>query len=325
MQKYVDIVKKQLTKYMSIILEKEYDKNIFEEFLKAYIEVRYYNVDEKMSKKENLRKIVLSELENKKNSLMKKYDNKKLENMFEIWGYIIYFDNVGTYKDVKNVIEKIVEFRKQKLNKKEDKIFTKNFKGLIDEYNTLKQEYINKFEVEYFKLKNKKIENSNLTLTSLGYNIKFPKTFKVSAIQAVYKEDFMQEDKMLVEYNMVKSKVLKDIIKGDFNKEYLVDFQTTVLSKKSKLARILSIIENEFLKEKINLLIEYKNFTENTKNEIYDLMRQGYRIAVKLDETADEKSLNRLDVFSYILIDEKATYYKKLVNAKLDSNKIVKI
>lgn len=327
MQKYIDIVKKELTKYMSTILEKDYNKDIFEEFLKRYIEVRYYNVAENIDKKESLRNVVLSELEKKKNSLIKKYDKEKIENMYEAFCYIIYFDNVGTHKDIQIVVDKIVELRKEKLKKKENKTFEKNFKGLIKQYNILKEEYIGKFEVDYFKLKNKKIENSNLNITSLGYNIKFPKTFKVTAIQKVYKEEAVREDKMFVEYNMVKAKILRDIIKGDFNKEYILEFETAVLSKKNKSARILSIIENEFLKEKINLLIEYKKFTEDTKNDIYALMRQGYKIAVKLDETtktADEKILNRLDVFSYILIDEKQDY-SSLNKAKLNSKKIVKI
>lgn len=326
-QKYVGIVKKEFSKYMTAILEKDYDKNIFEDIFKTYIDTRYYNVDERIKKKEDLRKVVLSELEEVKKNLLKKYDKTKVTNMCEMFTYIIYFDNVGSYKKIENIINQIVEFREEKLNKKEKKAFIKTFLKLVQENNNLKQDYIKKFDVEYFKLRNKKTGNNNLLLTTLRYNIEFPKAFTALVIEEVYNTEVTKEDKLLVEYNMVNAMFLKNIIKGEFYKEYLVEFTTTVLNKKSKLARILKIINDENLKERINLLIDYKEFNEDIKSELYALMRQGYKVAVKLDEKdkLDEQQINRLNVFSYILINEKATCYSNINKVKEISKKVVKI
>jgi len=326
MQKYIEITKKELSKYMLTIFEKEYDKNIFEDIFKRYIDVRYYDINQKIKKKEDLRKEVLSELQEQRKILVKKYDKLKVTNMCEAFEYIIYFDGVGKYKQIENVITKIVEFREAKLNKKENKEFIKILNKLIQEYSTLKQEYITKFETNKFKLNNKKTGKNNLILTTLRYNLEFPKAFKASIIEEVYNSGITKEDRLLVEYNLLNNMLLKDIIKGDFYKEYLIEFEIALLNKKSKLSRVLKIIENEDLKEKINLLIEYKDFTNNNKNDIYSLMRQGYKIAVKLDEEdkkLDEKQINRLNVFSYILIKDKTTHSKELTKIKEISKKVV--
>lgn len=326
-EKYIGIVKKELSKYVVTIFEKDYDKNIFEEIFKSYINTRYYNSDEKIKKKEDLRKVVLNELEKEKKNLLRKYDKVKVTNMCEIFTYIIYFDNVGSYKKIENIINKIVDFRIEKLNKEENKTFSKTFGKVVHEYNNLKEEYIKKFEVDYFKLRNKKTAKDNLILTTLRYNIEFPKAFTSAIIEEVYNTEVTKEDKLLVEYNMVNAMLLKDIIKGEFYKEYLVEFTTTVLNKKSKLARMLKIINDENLKERINLLIDYKEFNEDIKSELYALMRQGYKIAVKLDEKdkLDEQQINRLNVFSYILINDKLNYYNNLMKVKEISKKVVKV
>jgi len=328
MQKYIEIVKKELTKYMSITLERSYNKSIFEEFMQTYIKIRYYNSDDKIEKREQFRKTILNELENQKKSLMTKYDNKKVDNTYDVFEQIIYLDNVGKYQNVQDIIDKLVKIREEKLNKNDNKEFIKNLKAAIKEYSKLKTGYLNKFDVEYFRLKNKKITGTNLSLTSLGYNIKFPATFKKAAIQAVYKEKAVREDRMLVEYNMVKAKVIRDIIKGEFNQKYLVEFETSVLSKGNKTMRTLNTIENEAIMERVNLVIEYKEFTEKTKEDIYKLMRNGYKIIAKIDDSLnleDEKAINNLDVFSYILVENNSTYYNKLKNVKKISKKIIGI
>lgn len=328
MQKYIEIVKKELTKYMSITLERNYNKSIFDEFMQTYIKIRYYNSDDKIGKREESRKVILNELENTKKSLIVKYDNKKVDNTYDVFEQIIYFDNVGRYKNIQDIIDKIVQIRQEKLNKNDNKVFVKNLKEQIKGYSKLKEEYLNKFDVVYFKLKNKKIVGSDLNLTSLGYNIKFPETFKKAAIQAVYKDKTIREDRMLVEYNMVKVKVIRDIIKGEFNKKYLVEFETSVLSKESKTMRILNILENEAIMERVNLIIEYKEFTEKTKDDIYKLMRNGYKIVVRIDDSLNlenEKAINNLDVFTYILVEGNSTYYNKLKKVKKISKKIIEI
>lgn len=327
-QKYIQIVKKELAQYICIIFEKDNDKNIFEDLFETYTNVRYFNDNEKIKRKEDLRKIVLAELEKQRKNLIKKYDKIKLTNMCEAFGYIIYFDNVGSFRKIDTVMDKIVEFREQKLNKTDSKSCVKELMQAIQQYNNLKQEYLKKFESEYFKLRNKKTTNSNLIQTTLRYNIDFPKAYTLSTIEEMFNTGITKEDKLLIEYNMLNAMLLKDVIKGEFCKEYLIEFVTTILTKKSKLNRVVKVLSDDSLKERINLLIDYKEFTNENKDEIYSLMRQGYKIAVKLDnetELTDNRELSRLNVFSYILINEKAISYSKLNTIKEISKKIVKM
>ena len=326
-QKYTEIVKKELAKYMASILEKEYDKTIFDELFEYYVNIRYYDIDGKKKKKEDLRKVVLRGLDKEKKKLLEKYDKQKVIYMLEMFEYIIYFDNVGSYRNIENIINPIIEFRKYNLNKKDDKTFAKAFSKLVEENTKLKQEYIEKFEFKNFKLTTKKLGNKKTNLITLKYNINFPEAYKKTIIDQIYNSGVTKEDRLLVEYNMLNAILLKDIIKGQFNTEYLVEFATSLLKKKSKLSRVLKILYDENNKERINLLIDYKEFTEETKNEIYSLMRQGYKIAVRLEDKDElnEQQINRLNVFSYVLINDKSICYNDIIKVKELSKKIIKI
>ena len=44
MDEYIEFTKKNLRKYMKIIFEKYYDNIVIEEYIKTYINARYYNI-----------------------------------------------------------------------------------------------------------------------------------------------------------------------------------------------------------------------------------------------------------------------------------------
>lgn len=323
-QGYIEIVKKEIHQYFSTIMENKYEKNMIEPMVKKYVDVRYFNIQNIVDKKD-LRKVVLAELEKETQRLSKIYKKEIVFYINEIFSYIVYFDNVGNSK-LENVINKIIEVRKEKLNINTESNFDKKLIKLVLQNKKTKSSYIEKFFVDYFKLKIKKTDNKNIQLLKLTYNIVFPKSVSSKIIQQAFETDITCEDKLIVEYHMLNAMILEDVIKGKFNEQYIVEFATSLLSKKSKLERILKLISSDYQKERINLMLEYKDFTDDIKNEIYDMMRQGYKMAIKLDESfnTEESNINKLDVFSYVIVNDKLDYCEQLLKNKKISRKILK-
>ena len=72
--------------------------------------------------------------------------------------------------------------------------------------------------------------------------------------------------------------------------------------------------------------IEYADFIEN-KDKVYDLMRNGYRLAIVLDNTFEPEYANfqRLNAFNYILANKKLKYFDKILLNEQELNGLIKI
>ena len=326
LEQYIKIVKKEIEQYMQMIFEDGYDKEIFEQFLEDYINIRYFNIKQNINAKKDLYNCVMFQLDETAEKMLKIYNQNEVLNIKEIFNNIIYLDNIGKREKTENIINKIVEFRKEKLNIEPNTIFLKKISKEIENRKQIKDNYIKKFEQEEFRLRNKKTSKKNVQLTELTQNVVFPSSISTKIIKKVFNTGVTAEDKLIIEYHMLNSNIIQDIIKGEFYKEYIAEFSVSLLNKKNKLSRILKIVSDEFQKERIIFLIEYKNFTKDNKNDIYDLLRKGYKIAIKLDETFEfeESDIKKLDVFSYIIIDNEL-YYEKIENYNELSEKILKI
>ena len=103
MDTYITFTEKKIKKYLKTLLEKQYDENLVNEYLKTYINARYYNIQnaEKPARAFYLR--ILEELEYKEDILMKKCEeeaqnlNEKqmqlnnIYNLKELFAYIFIF------------------------------------------------------------------------------------------------------------------------------------------------------------------------------------------------------------------------------------------
>lgn len=69
---------------------------------------------------------------------------------------------------------------------------------------------------------------------SLKYHMKFSEIFSSTAIERAFNTGTTNEDKLFVEYNMISAQIIKDIIKGNFKKQYIVDSQILYLKKSKK-------------------------------------------------------------------------------------------
>ena len=104
-REYIDFSKKNITKYLKIILDKYYAKKIVDPLLEVYINVRYYNNED--IKYKNFTSNINYYLRQKAIEMKENEDEDtifKIKNTFYLFKYILYFDNVEDYESLKKVI-----------------------------------------------------------------------------------------------------------------------------------------------------------------------------------------------------------------------------
>lgn len=314
MKEYVDFSRKCIKNYIKLIMDKQFEQEVFDELVNVYIDVRYHNLYEKKYKKfqNNISYHLLQEtyklLEQDDKSEKEKDNIKKTFSLFE---YILYFDNVMDCDSAKEIIKKIQDTRINKLNIKDDDFPSTFFEVLKKDLNK-KKEFLNKLETKDFNIVYSKTNQDYVYDTYLEHNLKFPKIYSKYAIDKAFVSKEISEQKLFVIYPSIVGKVLKDVLKGDFKKNYLVDYVASINDKPRKSKRLLSMFDDDISKEKIIMKISYKDFIKY-KDQFYQYMRAGYRFAIILDETfiLNAQNLEILQVFKYIIVNKNYIYFKE--------------
>lgn len=305
---YIDFSRKAIKKYVKMILERYYDQDLFDDVINAYINTRYYdmyqNVDDRF--KVNIVYYLKKALEKVKDD--DTYKNKA-RYMFHTFKYILYFDSVIECDSIRPIIHEIYDYRKKLGLIDED--FESKFYNVLKDDLLAKKNFINSFNDKNFNVDYVKIEKQVFDC-NLVHNIKFSKIYSDYAINKVFDSKEIGEQKLFVTYSLLGCKVLQDIIKGNFTKEYLVDYEVSLKNKPKKKKKLLNIIDNDIVKEKVFLKIPFSKFMED-KDEIYSLTKAGFKIAIILDSSFvfEYENVMLLKVFSYIITDD---YYNELKN-----------
>ena len=326
-EKYINIVQKELKTFIKLIYGNKYENKIFEEYFKKYKESRYYNYYEKNWHK-NLRQTILETLKETQNELLKTSNKEIINTMCVFFYYMLYFDNVIKSKNIEKTIEKIAQL-KEKIFKKtfSKQEFQQEFLEQLKYYEKQKRDLIDKYKTDefYIKLSNYK-EVSNVIRVNLKYNIKLPELYSEMAIHKAFNTGITNEDKLYVEYNLVSLRVLEDIQKQNFRKQYIVEFAETLLDKPKKMKSILEIINNPILQDKISLKIKYSTYI--SKSEIInELLRNGYKITVILDNTFKPNFANveKLNMFNYSIVNKESKIYEEVIGNKDKIKKLIEI
>ena len=329
MDEYLEILKKYINKYMKLIFEYRYSKEICERYISKYIDVRYYDFyKEELDQGLTLRKKVMHILRKESEKLGEIYPENvnNINNMCLFFYYIMYFDNVIYCKNKEKQIENIYKLRIKLLNKENEEIKTE-LNQLFTEWNNEKENFFEKFEDKEFNIKISNYKNSkNVYRINLEHKIKFPILFSEIVINKAFNTGLINEDKLYIEYYLTALKIIKDIIKQDFKKQYIVEFADSLLSKEKKIKGILNIIDNPVIQEKINLKIRYEKYMQY-KNEIHELMRKGYKIAIIVDNSFEVNytNLEKLDLFSYVLVSNTLYKYYEILDYDKIAGKIIEI
>lgn len=329
MNKYIEITKKQISTYLKLVFEKQYNKRYNDIYTEKYINSRYYNFFNDNDENTTIRKIVLEELRKTQEYLISTDLQEKeiIEKIHIFFCYFLYFDDVVYCKDVKIKISQIAKLRKKILNK-ECEEFEENLYREMITLNAEKEKLLSNFDTDEFSLKITNYKTvKNIYRVILKQNIKFPIEYSELAVNKVFNVGIINEDKLIIEYYLITVQIIKDIIRQNFKKQYIVEFAETLLSKPKKILGILNVIDNSAIQDKISLKVRYEYYLEN-KQKIYELMREGYRFAIILDNSfeVDYKNMENLKMFKYVLLNRESKHYSKIMKLNEDvNNNIIEI
>ncbi len=318
---YVEYTQKSLKKYFKFILVGKYDANIINEYIKTYINARYYNeVDDESTKAFYLK--ILDKINEKCQKIKQENEQKKstvIEAIKLMFNYVLFWDKVRNAKNVKSInnirttVEKISEIRKDMLKLENQENFESTLHQMIKEDILKKEIFLDNMESDKFIIQlEKSKKNKNIYFADMDFNIKMPIEYSSEIIDKVYSEGIVAEDKLKVEYSLLSLIVLRDIITGNFNDVYISEFPPSLLKKKQKMDTLLGFINNQVLQDKIYLTIKYENFVVN-RALIMEYIKQGINFAIYLDDyITDVEDIERLKIFKILLMDKKTKLYNEI-------------
>ena len=331
----LSFTERKIKKYMKLIFNQYYDENIVNEYLRTYINARYYNIIniEKPARAFYLR--ILDELDYKEDTLMEKCEKeaeslsekqqrlKVISTVKEVFGYILFFDNVRnienfkTIGSIKEIVAKALAVASEAYGFKvpkdaEDKIYKEIKSDLLS-----KDLFLDKFDTDEFMLN---FENSELRddlfFVELLYNVKMPMQYSSQAVAQVFSEGIIAEDKLQVEYLLLSIIVIRDIVNGSFKDTYIAEFAPTLFKKKQKLDSLLSIIDNQALQSEISLNIMYTDYIKNNKS-LFEYTKKGFNITITLDNSIQNiEDVEELKMFKIVIAQKNLVLYRDLKNNK---------
>ena len=335
MDMYLNFTEKKLKKYFRTFYGQFYDDEIVSEYLKTYINARYYNIVNSEKPARAFYSRILDEIEMKEKILIKRNAEKSqdieekqanikfINSVKEVFAYILFFDDVRKVSNFKNInsikdiiakiIETISKDYKMKISKDFQNSIYKQISGDIIE----KELFLEKFESEEFMVDFEVFEQKeNCYFAILQHNVKMPPQYSESAIEQVFNEGIIAEDKLQVEYMLLSLIVLRDIINGEFKDIYIAEFSDSLFKKKTKLDSILSLLSNQALQEKISININYSDYIKNQKL-ILDYINKGYDFAITLDNgIRNIEDVEKLKMFRIVIARENLVLYKELKQNK---------
>lgn len=328
MEEYIKITKKQIQEYMKLVFENNFNKGYCDLFTERYINIRYYNYYEN-EVIETMRRKILEHLKQVGEDIIINNinDRELIENMKIFFYYILYFDNVVYYKDLRKKIQQIAKIR-EKIYGNVSEDFEEKLYQQIQEYANKKNELIQKFETDWFYIKLTNYpDKQKIFRVNLKYkNIKFPLEYSEFAINKAFQVGLMAEDRLVVEYYLIVIQILKDVLNLNFKRKYILEFADTLLKKPKKIKGILNILDSSVVQDKVSLKVKYEKFAKD-KETIYELMRNGYKITIILDNSFEitYKNIETLQMFEFVIISKELKQYDEIKQNVKELNNIIEI
>ena len=308
---YIKFVNDFLMSYYRKMLDSKYEKAIVEPFVTKYIDVRYYNKTDlkDMSFTKKIDKELKEVFKNQLKSIPKR--SETIKNVFALFSYILFVDGISHFKDINTLLKTM--FSDENITLEYTPEIKNEIGSLVKKYIKKKVDFFQLFNSGEFFLKGKKIED-NLYSIDLGQKCDVPDLYSKSAIERAYNSDVVFENRIYLALVMLSSKILSEVISLKFNNSYVLDFPGTLFRKPKKIIKFTKLLNDDLLKEKVNLKIKYKDYIE-FKRTVNEIIKEGYSIALELDETY-VTDFENLYLFSNIFVSKNASYYGTIINNK---------
>ncbi len=301
---YISFSQDSIKKYLMLILDHYFDQNIYDDMINAYINTRYYNLYPSVSLK--LEENIVYYLKKSVLNIDEKFKDKA-RYMFKMFKYMLYFDGAFECDSVRKLISEIKMFRLIEL-KLSDSNFESKLYNMLEEDLITKKKFLDSFSDNNFSMKYLKVKD-NIFYCILEHNLKFSKLYSEYAIEKVFSNKAISEQKLFVSYSLACVRALEDVIKGNFNNVYILDYVFSLVSKPKKNQRLLKTIDNDIIKEKLVLKIKYSDYISN-HDWVYDLTRRGFKIALEIDSNFEfsEENNKLFKIFAFIITSDRKLY-----------------
>lgn len=298
---YIDYDRKFLREYIDIITEKKLNSKICDMIIDTYINVRYYDMYE------HVKKYPIDNIEHYVTENFKRYfnDKNKEKNIPLVIDTLIILRYVTLYEKYsknKNALKQLTSYEEKIRDKYEKtKILVSGLIKMIKDNTHKKEKYLNGLLSNEFSVEKNETNIKNVFDLSFQNSVKIPDLFSEIAIDRVYNNGIINEDKMLVFYLLTTREVLVDMEYFNYDNKYLVDFPNSLIGKRNKLISLLKIIDSDYIKERMILKVFYSEYLDK-KDEYDKLIHDGYSLAVIIDGNIDD-SLVLLKIFTYIIVE----------------------
>lgn len=297
------------------------EPTIKNKFIEFYIESRYYNYYgeniESGSKKTKIDKY----LKEMASNLKQYYSGSDSKYSLKVDKFMEMFILISKLEQARDTIEDSkarIEFYKKEILK-----FAKfknwdniNIKQVISDIMKTQRNYVGIIEYLFKKLEtnmfdlniNKLASRKKLYGVSLDHNIHFSNIYSDYIIDKTYSEGVIAEDKMTITLNLLSVEIIKDMISSSFDRKYIISVPRSLHSKEKKFEKILKLIDDEYAKESVVLLVSYEDLIKY-KTKIKKIFKEGYKFAVSIGKETkiEEKNISNLSFVEFIFVDKKIT------------------
>lgn len=308
------------------------ENTIKDSLLDTYIDGKYYNFCGNVNVEYNSKNIISkidNELKLLGENLIKAYKGSDSKYSEKVYKYVDIFVLINTLEQL-DITSKDVPSKRESISNKLIKFFKadpltqlelKNMTNSIIKTQRVHKSMIkyclselesNMFELEYTKVNNKK----QLIGVSLKHNISFSKVYSDYIVDKTYSEGVIAEDKVIVLLNLLLLELLKNMLNQDFSKKYLVYVPGSVYGKANKLIKTFNLIEDEYAKNNIMILIDFADLASHKKS-VKDLKKQGYHFAICFSTDANVKPADQkiISIADCIFVDKKGVKNTNIIQS----------
>ena len=308
------------------------EPTIKNKFIEFYIESRYYNYYGENIESGNKKTKIDKYLKEMASNLKQYYSGSDSKYSLKVDKFMEMFILISKLEQGRDTIEDSkarIEFYKKEILK-----FAKfknwdniNIKQVISDIMKTQRNYVGiieylfkKIETNMFDLNiNKLASRKNLYGVSLDHNIHFSNIYSDYIIDKTYSEGVIAEDKMTITLNLLSVEIIKDMISSSFDRKYIISVPRSLHSKEKKFEKILKLIDDEYAKENVILLVSYEDLIKY-KTKIKKIFKEGYKFAVSIGKETEieEKNINNMTFVEFIFVDKKITNIVKKMSTLPD-------
>lgn len=310
---YFNYIENSLYTYFKFLLGKDYKYKIVRLFIEKYIDVRYYN--NSIYKDKNLADKLGKEFKLIAKELIKEdeEDSDLIKNICALFGYVLYFDDYCDYADLGVLVDSLFDEEYVKVSPNIKGEFTSFIKETISK----KESYHNLFRTNNFKLEYKRLKR-NLVKVNINNSIEISKLYSDYAKDKAFNEGTINEDKRYVLIRMLSEEILLNSIKGDYSLKYVIDLPESFFDKQKKFKRLISMLDNDLIKDHISLKVTYEEYIRN-KDIINNSISSGINYSLELDKTFDN-DFNCFVLFKNVIVYEYLDCYDIIIDDKESFN-----